>query len=205
MSVKLLTEHHFEFLSLKGGCIGSTESTHIKIPHCWKSHVAIQFSHFLCAPQACNVSFSLCLMLLMLFHRACSCRLQLAQHEACKLTINSISMLYALWNIKMVLGFTSIVLCTEANFGVRNLEIQVKIYSCSAGQGLIHVVYHLFVLIIFPFMSKRGVSLIFFVPGEVTVLFSLTRFPVVSTICLLVHSVQEKRDLSFWTSAAQCL
>ena len=27
MSVKLLTEHHLEFLCLKGGCIGSSEST----------------------------------------------------------------------------------------------------------------------------------------------------------------------------------
>ena len=40
MSVKLLTEHHLEFLSLKGGCIGSSESTLVKMPHCWKSHVA---------------------------------------------------------------------------------------------------------------------------------------------------------------------
>ena len=39
MSVKLLTEHHLEFLSLKGGCTGSSESTHVKIPHCWKSRV----------------------------------------------------------------------------------------------------------------------------------------------------------------------
>ena len=38
MIIKLLTEHHFEFLSLKGGCRGSSESTHVKIPHCWKSH-----------------------------------------------------------------------------------------------------------------------------------------------------------------------
>ena len=38
MIVKLLTEHHLEFLSLKGGCRGSSESTHAKIPHCWKSH-----------------------------------------------------------------------------------------------------------------------------------------------------------------------
>ena len=43
MIVKLLTEHHFEFLSLKGGCIGSSESTHIKMPHCWKSHALAQF------------------------------------------------------------------------------------------------------------------------------------------------------------------
>ena len=36
MAVKLLTEHHLEFqqVSLKGGCICSSKST-----HCWKSHV----------------------------------------------------------------------------------------------------------------------------------------------------------------------
>ena len=39
MSVKLLTEHDLEFLSLKGGCTGSSESTFVKMPHCWKSHV----------------------------------------------------------------------------------------------------------------------------------------------------------------------
>ena len=38
MSVKLLTEHHLELLCLKGGCTGSSESTLVKIPHCWKSH-----------------------------------------------------------------------------------------------------------------------------------------------------------------------
>ena len=37
MSVKLLTEHHLEFLSLKGGCTSSSESTLVKMPHCWKS------------------------------------------------------------------------------------------------------------------------------------------------------------------------
>ena len=42
MIVKLLTEHHLEFLSLKGGCRGSSESTHVKIPHCWKSHTLAQ-------------------------------------------------------------------------------------------------------------------------------------------------------------------
>ena len=39
MTVKLLTEHDLEFLSLKGGCTGLSESTHIKMPHCWKSQV----------------------------------------------------------------------------------------------------------------------------------------------------------------------
>ena len=38
MSVELLTEHHLGFLSLTGGCRGSSESTHVKMPNCWKSH-----------------------------------------------------------------------------------------------------------------------------------------------------------------------
>ena len=42
MSVKLLTEHHLEFLTLKRGCRGSSESTLVKMPHCWKSHVMAQ-------------------------------------------------------------------------------------------------------------------------------------------------------------------
>ena len=42
MSVKLLTEHHLRFLSLKGGCTGSSESALVKMPHCWKSCVAAQ-------------------------------------------------------------------------------------------------------------------------------------------------------------------
>ena len=43
MSVKLLTEHHLEFLSFKVGCVGSSESTLVKMPHCWKSHVTAHF------------------------------------------------------------------------------------------------------------------------------------------------------------------
>ena len=39
MIVKLLSEHHLEFLSLKGVCTGSSEYTLVKMPHCWKSHV----------------------------------------------------------------------------------------------------------------------------------------------------------------------
>ena len=40
MSVKLLAEHHVEFLSSKGGCRGSSESTLVKMSNCWKSHAA---------------------------------------------------------------------------------------------------------------------------------------------------------------------
>ena len=40
MIFKLLTEHHLEFLSLKGGCRGMSESTLVKMSNCWKSHAA---------------------------------------------------------------------------------------------------------------------------------------------------------------------
>ena len=39
MTVKLLAKHYLEFLSLKGDCTSSSESIHVKMPHCWKSHV----------------------------------------------------------------------------------------------------------------------------------------------------------------------
>ena len=38
MSVTLLPEHHLEFLSLKGGYTGLSESTLVKMQLCWKSH-----------------------------------------------------------------------------------------------------------------------------------------------------------------------
>ena len=42
MIVKLLTERHLEFLSLKGECRGSSESTLVKMSNCWKSHALAQ-------------------------------------------------------------------------------------------------------------------------------------------------------------------
>ena len=38
MIVKLLAEHHLEFLSLKGGCRGSSESTLVKC-HIFGNHI----------------------------------------------------------------------------------------------------------------------------------------------------------------------
>ena len=43
MIIKLLTEHHLESLSVKGGCTGSSEYTLVKMSNCWKSHVAAHF------------------------------------------------------------------------------------------------------------------------------------------------------------------
>ena len=42
MTVKLLTERHFEILSLKGDCTGLSESTLVKMSHCWKSCATAQ-------------------------------------------------------------------------------------------------------------------------------------------------------------------
>ena len=43
MIVRLLTEHHLDFLSLKGGCRGSSKYTLVKMSNCWKSHALTQF------------------------------------------------------------------------------------------------------------------------------------------------------------------
>ena len=39
MIVKLLTDYHLEFLSLKGSCTGLSESTLDKMQHSWKLRV----------------------------------------------------------------------------------------------------------------------------------------------------------------------
>ena len=50
MIVKLLTEHHLEFLSLKGGCRGSSESTSlVKMSNFWKSHASAHIQNCLIA------------------------------------------------------------------------------------------------------------------------------------------------------------
>ena len=43
MTVKLTS---LELLSFKGGCTGSSESMLVKMPHCWKSHVAARIYFF---------------------------------------------------------------------------------------------------------------------------------------------------------------
>ena len=43
MTVKLLTEHNLEFLCIKGGNTGSSESTLVKMLQCLKSHVAAHY------------------------------------------------------------------------------------------------------------------------------------------------------------------
>ena len=52
MTLKLQSHYHLRFLSLKGGCTGSSESTHVKMPHCWKSHVTAHICLYL---QKCQL------------------------------------------------------------------------------------------------------------------------------------------------------
>ena len=59
MSVKLLTEHHLEFLSLKGCCTGSSESTLVKMSHCWKSHAVDHIVYLLTLFTLACVFFSI--------------------------------------------------------------------------------------------------------------------------------------------------
>ena len=57
MIVKLLTVYHLEFLSLKGGCRGSSESTLVKMPHCLKSHTTAQLVFECYLPETINLIF----------------------------------------------------------------------------------------------------------------------------------------------------
>ena len=50
MTVKLLIEHHLKFLRLNGGCTGSSESTFVKMQHCWKSNATahlVDYNHII--------------------------------------------------------------------------------------------------------------------------------------------------------------
>ena len=44
MNIKLLSEQNLEFLSLREGCTSSFESTLVKMPHGWRSHVTAHLS-----------------------------------------------------------------------------------------------------------------------------------------------------------------
>ena len=52
MSIELLTEHHLQFLSIKGDCTGSSESTLVKMSHCWKSRDAAQRMMIYCTDKS---------------------------------------------------------------------------------------------------------------------------------------------------------
>ena len=53
MNIKLLTEHHLEFLSLKGGCTGSSESTS-------QSRINLECIHYVGFIAVLEEAFDLC-------------------------------------------------------------------------------------------------------------------------------------------------
>ena len=98
MSVKLLTEHHFRFLSFKGGCTGSSESKLVKMPHCWKSHVTAHL-YF----QRVQLIFQFfCYSSLPLFHSAmgwsvvCDCGISWSYSHAFYMGFNTRSLTLAI-------------------------------------------------------------------------------------------------------------
>ena len=95
MIVKLLTEYHLEFLSLKGGCTGSSESTLVKMSNCWKSHALAQFIYGL---RNGDISFRL--LLISLF----SCLQELV--SVCFF----IELLVSFWTVSTMLDITRV--CT---------------------------------------------------------------------------------------------
>ena len=54
--LKLMNEHDWEFLSLTRDCPGSSESTLVNMPHCWKSHATVQIISPACSPTNLPVS-----------------------------------------------------------------------------------------------------------------------------------------------------
>ena len=58
MIVKLLTEHHLELLSLKGGCKGSSESTYVKMQHCWKANALAHITFVLAKALKNSISLT---------------------------------------------------------------------------------------------------------------------------------------------------
>ena len=67
MIIKQLTEHRLKFLSLKRGCTGSSESTLVKMPHCWKSRVTAQM--YLLNDTKANVIHSIAVLNYYLFSK----------------------------------------------------------------------------------------------------------------------------------------
>ena len=132
MSVKLLTKHHLEFVSLKGGCTGSSESTLVKMPHCWKSHVT---AHLYMTAQANPVS-SVIKMLDLYFCslKAIVCKwVQTFPHKYLHLHKGSDKLtLYC--NHFEIHQFINCVLCAQKNYPIETFFLNT--HSLSFGREL---------------------------------------------------------------------
>ena len=82
MTVLLLTKQRLEFLSLKGGCTGSPESTLVIMPHCWKPYVAAHISKVV---LKCKVQIEIILTTSGNFWRPWNLRFSICKSLRCKL------------------------------------------------------------------------------------------------------------------------
>ena len=62
MNIKLLTEHHLEFLTLIGGCTGSSESIHVEMPHGWKITCRCSNITFFCTMMSYMIALDVIFM-----------------------------------------------------------------------------------------------------------------------------------------------
>ena len=130
MTVTLLTEHNLEFLSLKGGCTGSSESTLVKMPHCWKSHVTAHIS-FLFQTWQWNVgtvSIFLCWINLVLFiQKFPRFGIYVVMFKDIMKTFFQFFIVFALFIIAFALAFFSLF---KNQVGLNRPEV-IKLFSCS--------------------------------------------------------------------------
>ena len=101
MIVKLLTEHHLEFLSVKGGCRGLSEYSLVKMSKCWKSHALAHFVLISRHEQLINILIGL----LNIINLVC---IFLFLHLFCILTVF----------IKYILFYRLFAYCKVSNFNI---------------------------------------------------------------------------------------
>ena len=88
MTVKLVTEQHLEFLSLNGGCTNSSESTLVKMPHCWKSHIAARIFIVTCV----NITLFR-KRIKKTIVRVCACRIMIKKNIKNRVSHNKLELL----------------------------------------------------------------------------------------------------------------
>ena len=63
---------HLEFLGLNGGCTGSSLSTLVKMPHCWKSRVVAQIISGVTVQLKVDLLIFYCITIIIMTHTSSS-------------------------------------------------------------------------------------------------------------------------------------
>ena len=134
MIVKLLTEHHLECLSLKGGFRDSSESTHVKMPHCWKSYTV---AHIVCTGFIFH-----CFSFQGRHSKEAQCRRATPCVCTALVSISSQLLLYTLFSIHLCIRLFAPpppVLPTEALSNVFKYNLSYDRNSTSLGTSSVHI------------------------------------------------------------------